>query len=363
MDVESYAARSDTGTPAGAREALASAAASVGAMDLFIYRRVTDDRFVHIGGVGRGEGWAGNVDLVLSEEKWARASVERQEPVRRAATNPERVVGTYYERFVVIVPLSRDVVVVFGRSEGGPFASTDAELTNAAGVAVAAIAHVSPAKRLADELELLHRIQELAGMYARSLLMRTRLAVDMLKRELHRAHHDARVDALTGLQNRRAWDEALAQQSEDMPAGVIILDVNDLKLANDEQGHHFGDELLRGVADILRSTVREHDLVARLGGDELAVLLPNASEERCRQVADNVQSAVHKPEGIRGFPLAISIGYATVPPAASLIEAQRLADERMYANKRLLNTDVQTQKRLASDGTGLTVPVPRLDST
>jgi diguanylate cyclase (GGDEF)-like protein len=331
-------------------------------MDLFIYRRVTDDRFVHIGGVGRGEGWAGNIDLVLSEENWARASVERQEPVRRAATNPERVVGTYYQRFVVIVPLSRDVVVVLGRSEGGPFATTDAELTNAAGVAVAAIAHVSPAKRLADELELLHRIQQLAGMYARSLLMRTRLALDMLKRELHRAHHDARVDVLTGLRNRRAWDEALAQQS-DMPAGVIMLDVNDLKVANDEQGHHFGDELLRAVADILRSTVREHDLVARLGGDELAVLLPNASEERCRQVANNVQSAVHKPEGIRGFPLAISIGYATVPPAASLIEAQRLADERMYANKRLLNTDVQTQKRIASDGTGLTVPVPRLDST
>jgi hypothetical protein len=155
--------------PADAQEALAAATASVGAVDLFVFRRVTDDRFVHVGGVGRGEGWAGNVDLVLSEEEWARESVERQEPARRASARPERVVGPYYQRFAVLVPISPDIAVVFGRSEHGPFTCSDARLTEAADASAAAIDRVSPAKRLADELELLHAVQALAQTQARSL--------------------------------------------------------------------------------------------------------------------------------------------------------------------------------------------------
>jgi diguanylate cyclase (GGDEF)-like protein len=315
---------------ARAREALGLAAALIGAVDLFVFRRVNDDRYVHIGGFGGGESWAGNVDLILSEERWARESIDKQEPVRRAAAKPERVVGTYSQRFAVIVPVSRDIVVILGRREDGPFTCSDAELEDAAVMAAKAIGCVSPAKRLADELELLHSVQN-----------RTTHVIDTLERELGRAVRTARVDALTGLENRRAWDEALAEQGPDMPAGVIILDINNLKLANDAHGHHLGDELLRAVADILRSAVRRHDLVARLGGDELAVLLPNADEERCQDVANRLRRAVHERQGIRGFPLSISIGYATVPPATSLIEAQRLADERMYTNKGKSSTSAR----------------------
>ncbi len=447
--------------PADAQEALAAATASIGAVDLFVFRRVTDDRFVHVGGVGRGEGWAGNVDLVLSEEDWARESVERQEPVRRASATPERVVGPYYQRFAVLIPLSPDIVVLFGRAEPSPFTGSDAELTGAAGAAAAAIDRVSPAKRLADELELLHAVQALSQTQARSLpdvlqhvvetaasalscelgvifvsgpgsvaiaggraplmlspgdvapvlgallehpddlptciqdsatrplpgpfaveaiksyyvlpigtppfavllllhtdlqprgfttlcravgvrladaaepLVRTALAVDELERELQRADRDARIDALTLLENRRAWDEALRKRSLGTPAGVIVLDVNDLKVANDAHGHHFGDELLQAVADIVRGAVREGDLVARLGGDELAVLLANADEAVCKEVAERIESGVATHPGLKGFRPSVSLGYAAVPPASSVVDAQRLADERMYANKRL----------------------------
>jgi diguanylate cyclase (GGDEF)-like protein len=440
---------------------MAAATASVGAVDLFVFRRVTDERFVHVGGVGRGEGWAGNVDLVLSEEDWAREGVERQEPVRRASARPTRVVGPYYQRFAALVPLSPDIVVLFGRGEPGPFAGSDAELTGAAGAAAAAIDHVSPAKRLADELELLHAVQALAQTQAHSLadvmqhvvetaaealscelgvifvpehgsvaiagdrapltlspdeatpvlegllehpddlptciqdsarqplpgpfavdavtsyyvlpigtpplaillllhtdvqprgfttlcravgvrlaegaepLLRTALTVDRLERRLQRADRDARIDALTRLENRRAWDEALRKRSIGTPAGVIVLDVNDLKAANDAYGHEFGDELLRTVAAIVRGAVREDDLVARLGGDELAVLVVNADEVLCKDVAERIESAVAAHPGLKGFSLSVSMGYAATPPASSTAVAQRLADERMYANKRL----------------------------
>src|SRR5207302_2659421 len=120
--------------------------------------------------------------------------------------------GTYSQRFAVIVPVSRDIVVILGRGEDGPFTCSDAELEDAAVVAAKAIGCVSPAKRLADELKLLHSVQN-----------RTAHAIDTLERELGRAFRAARVDALTGLENRRAWDEALAEQSPAMPAGVIIL--------------------------------------------------------------------------------------------------------------------------------------------
>jgi diguanylate cyclase (GGDEF)-like protein len=97
----------------------------------------------------------------------------------------------------------------------------------------------------------------------------------------------------------------------------------------------------------VRGAVREDDLVARLGGDELAVLVPNADLERCKDVADRIESSVAGHPGLRGFPLSVSIGYAAVPPAASMADALRLADERMYANKRLADAGGESRPAAA----------------
>lgn len=110
----------------------AATAASVCATDVFVFRRVTDDRFVHVGGLGRGEGWAGNVDLVVSEEPLAKAAVETGEPVRIAADEPVPVFGPYYQRFAALVPVSADVIVIFGGGEQGPLEGTDSEICEAA---------------------------------------------------------------------------------------------------------------------------------------------------------------------------------------------------------------------------------------
>ena len=145
------------------------------------------------------------------------------------------------------------------------------------------------------------------------------------------AHLEARRDALTGLANRLAWEEATAEAAT--PASVIVLDVDCLKLANDSRGHAFGDEVLRSVAAVVRGSVREHDLVARIGGDEIAILLANAGEERCAEATTRLREAFAASAPLDGFPLSVGLGCATAGAGLTLAEAQRLADARLYADK------------------------------
>src|SRR5204862_7614452 len=113
------------------------------------------------------------------------------------------------------------------------------------------------------------------------------------------AYIEARQDALTGLANRLAWEEATAGAAT--PASVIVLDVDCLKLANDSRGHAFGDEVLRRIAAVVRGSVREHDLVARIGGDEIAILLANAGEERCAEATTRLREAFAASAPLDGF--------------------------------------------------------------
>src|SRR5205823_4336965 len=87
----------------------------------------------------------------------------------------------------------------------------------------------------------------------------------------------AATDSLTGLGNQRAWWDRIAEEDariarSEMPAVVAVIDLDDLKMINDEQGHLHGDLLLRLAAETLRHAVRTCDHVARVGGDEFAVL-------------------------------------------------------------------------------------------
>ena len=85
---------------------VAAATAAAGAADMFVFRRITADRFVHVGGVGRGEGWAGNVDLILSGEERAAEAIGSSVPTFVREAEPVRIFGPYYQREAVFVPLS-----------------------------------------------------------------------------------------------------------------------------------------------------------------------------------------------------------------------------------------------------------------
>jgi hypothetical protein len=136
-----------------------AAAASVGARDLFVLRRVTGNQFVHFGGSGRGAGWAGLIEVSTDEEVSLGEALTTRSTVRLAHGGKELVFGPYYARAAAFVPVTNDVVVVFGSEDDALETASDDSLASAATMAADAVESVTPAKRLADELEELEAVR------------------------------------------------------------------------------------------------------------------------------------------------------------------------------------------------------------
>jgi diguanylate cyclase (GGDEF)-like protein len=150
----------------------------------------------------------------------------------------------------------------------------------------------------------------------------------------------ASQDALTGLNNRRRFEEdlraAMARGHRDGTTGALLmLDLDEFKRVNDSQGHPAGDRLIREVAAVLRKRTRASDALARLGGDEFAVILPRCSREEARLVGDAIASAVreHRSDGLA--PVTASVGIATFgeDPRTSVASVVSEADAAMYVAK------------------------------
>ncbi len=159
-----------------------------------------------------------------------------------------------------------------------------------------------------------------------------------LSHAFHGASDQARRDGLTGVINRLGWDEALtaAQHSirdTNQPASLIVVDVNGLKVANDQRGHEFGDAVIRSLARALSHTVREQDVVARVGGDEFAILLPNCGQTEAELAVQRLTEAIRR-QRVGDLPLTASIGTATCLPSSDLRATLSVADSRMYDAKR-----------------------------
>jgi diguanylate cyclase (GGDEF)-like protein/PAS domain S-box-containing protein len=156
-------------------------------------------------------------------------------------------------------------------------------------------------------------------------------------------------DPLTGLYNRRFFDEALTREWQQFQRSgeaftVIIMDVDAFKTINDEYGHETGDRALQQAATTLRINLRESDLVARVGGDEFAALLPRTDTEHSEQVSEKLRDVLRKlrlTTSTGEIAMSVSIGSATVPgfpPVSSAAELLRVADKRMYDAKRLASS-------------------------
>ncbi|NUR78059.1 MAG: hypothetical protein HOQ28_17440 [Thermoleophilia bacterium] len=143
-----------------------AAAASVGASDLFVLRRVSGNRFVHFGGSGRGSGWAGLIEVSADEVRALRDALATRWPVRLAHGGKELVFGPYYAHAAAFVPVTNNVVVVFGGEGPGVTSASDEALQSAAVVAADAVEAVTPAKELADELEELDAVRAVMSVPA-----------------------------------------------------------------------------------------------------------------------------------------------------------------------------------------------------
>lgn len=144
---------------------------------------------------------------------------------------------------------------------------------------------------------------------------------------------EATTDALTGLANRREFNNRLATMPRDARYVLLSMDVDSLKRVNDKAGHAAGDELLRGVAQALRSSVRGSDIAARTGGDEFCAILHQPTAAQARAVADRVVAAVRM-VSVGGMPGSVSVGFATVESGQNPADRLASADAAMYRAKR-----------------------------
>lgn len=423
---------------------------AAGLVDVLVFKRIVDGRYAHIGGRGRGEGWAGIVEVDLAGEPQVAKLLRRGGQAVHCADAPFHVLGPYYATSAAVLEIGDQLVVL-----GHPTQRLEAEDLAAAALAiaraaVAEVVAVSPAKPLADELEVLQAVQSLlnfggsgsaealahllavvvaslscevglawlpqtgavghgieitdrtgarlaeviragprcvqhampedlpdglvrraaiqswyavpihevggvvlvghtdagprgfTGLCQRlgrtlvdssSVLFRSAAAREDLRREVAMAATEARTDALTGLLNRKGWDEQLGAHSRSGACGVVVIDLNDFKELNDRYGHGAGDSALRDVADLLTSVAPSGAVIARTGGDEFAILLLDVSEDETDAVGDRLSGRIHITDPLIDMVVTVAVGTAWTPGGAQLPHAVTGADRMMYVDK------------------------------
>lgn len=166
-----------------------------------------------------------------------------------------------------------------------------------------------------------------------------------------------RRDELTGLLNRRGFNELLATtlgrlgDDEESAVGLLVIDVDDFKRVNDDHGHPCGDALLRHLARLLDDVTRHRDCVCRLGGDEFGIVLPRADTAQSRAIGRRIEEALEAKPMLHGddpVPVTVSTGAASTQETgrdAGLL--LREADRAMYIRKRERKAPIAL--RLVSD--------------
>lgn len=186
------------------------------------------------------------------------------------------------------------------------------------------------AARRADRTALLESHRELRAALARERKLRASIEVQVV------------TDALTGVCNRRGFEHQAPAVLQDCaehgwPVAAVVLDLDRFKLVNDTWGHAAGDEALKTAATRCAAELREGDLIARVGGEEFVALLPHATAEQARVIADRLLEAVRaEPVAIgvdTDLTLSVSIGLAVAHEGEGLASLLERADRAMYAAK------------------------------
>jgi two-component system, cell cycle response regulator len=169
-------------------------------------------------------------------------------------------------------------------------------------------------------------------------VLRTKRLMDLLRDE-------TLVDALTGLHNRRCFDESLGaalavQERTGVPFSLLFLDLDRFKQINDTHGHGIGDDVLRSVGAMMRCTVRPYDVACRFGGDEFAVIANNTDAEGAKLLGQRLLNEI---SGIRVqadeafVEIQSSIGIACsedIEPVPNADQLGTMADRALYRSKR-----------------------------
>ena len=151
----------------------------------------------------------------------------------------------------------------------------------------------------------------------------------------------SRIDPLTELMNRRAFQEEFARelrraQRYDFPLTLAFIDLDDFKATNDQFGHSAGDDLLCTIGGTIDRVIRETDIAARFGGDEFAILFTNTNSVGAKKALTKIHTHLQQAMEQLGWAVTLSIGAVACPPlcSATVEELFREADEIMYSVKK-----------------------------
>ncbi len=201
--------------------------------------------------------------------------------------------------------------------------------------------------------QILSRRQELQGQLSRPLSLKTimvdvlsntnylRMPILMEYEDLKKLQINAATDPLTGLYNRRLFEEYFSKELNrakryNQHLALVMMDLHRFKEVNDRFGHLTGDQALQSAAATLRKTLRTSDYAFRIGGDEFALLLPQADPEQANTLARRLRMSYEAQTAPMKLdvPLALDYGVAVFPEEGDQKEALiRLADERLYQLK------------------------------
>ena len=185
-----------------------------------------------------------------------------------------------------------------------------------------------------EQLRLLERAIDLVANAERK--------IENLEDHIEHLESISRTDFLTGIANRRGFDETLrrtlAAATRHGDTGVVVLaDLDYFKEVNDRHGHDCGDAVLKAVAQVLSDNIRTTDFVARLGGDEFAIILAHTSPREGMYRAKRLQTLLRQPDcehDRRMIPLQASFGAANYNDQTKVSDLLRRADLAMYKDKR-----------------------------
>lgn len=250
---------------------------------------------------------------------------------------------------VIQAPIEQ-VVLPIGEAEGLLDGAARQPTTAVTGFIVVELSRAELEARKREMLEVTFVIMLAGLLLASGLSLRIAAGVlrslDVANAELQQqkemAEALARTDALTGLANRRAFEEAAHQALQRArryrtPLALIITDIDHFKMINDTYGHHFGDVVLRDFAATLSASVRNVDLVGRWGGEEFVVLAPDTHHEEALQAAERMRLAIAgTPTRLAGHACGYtaSFGVASLQMGAPTLEALLAnADKALYRAK------------------------------
>jgi diguanylate cyclase len=182
------------------------------------------------------------------------------------------------------------------------------------------------------------------SMALQAQLDESKKEMQLLRQELAHARETAKTDALTGLLNRRAFDQKLNEYIEihkqsNAELCLLILDIDHFKRINDTFGHQMGDNVLRYTANLMKQYITGYQCAARYGGEEMAIIMPNTSLNKALEIAENIRASLAQhPLKLKGSKksigqITISIGVSSFKTNDSLESLVERADQAMYRAK------------------------------